>query len=113
MIVIVIMGVLAAVAVPNLFGVIERSREKLDLMKLWYVKNAVERNLIGHDYSIFTSISGAMTGNWGDACKKSSTLDNYLLDKSGMTLFGVDVAQATSRFRKGTANTDDAYSSGK
>ena len=50
MIVIVIMGVLAAVAVPNLFGVIERSREKLDLMKLWYVKNAVERNLIGHDF---------------------------------------------------------------
>nr|WP_294114800.1 type II secretion system protein [uncultured Fibrobacter sp.] len=50
MIVIVFMGVLAAVAVPNLFGVIERSREKLDLMKLWYVKNAVERNLIGHDF---------------------------------------------------------------
>ncbi|SOE55311.1 prepilin-type N-terminal cleavage/methylation domain-containing protein [Fibrobacter sp. UWT3] len=65
MVVIIIMGILAAVAVPNLFGVIERSREKLDLMKLWYVKNAVERNLIGHDYSIFTSISGATTGNWG------------------------------------------------
>lgn len=112
MVVIIIMGILAAVAVPNLFGVIERSREKLDLMKLWYVKNAVERNLIGHDYSIFTSISGATTGNWGDACKKSCTLENYLLDKSGMTLFGVDVAQATPRFRKGTANTDDAYSSG-
>ena len=50
MIVIVFMGVLAAVAVPNLFGIIERSREKLDLMKLWYVKNAVERTLIGHDF---------------------------------------------------------------
>ncbi|WP_366941282.1 prepilin-type N-terminal cleavage/methylation domain-containing protein [uncultured Fibrobacter sp.] len=62
---------------------------------------------------VVTSISGATTGNWGDACKKSCTLDNCLLDKSGMTLFGVDVAQATPRFRKGTANTDDAYSSGK
>ena len=112
MVVIVIMGVLAAVAVPNLFGVIERSREKLDLMKLQYIKNAVERNLIGHDYSVFTSISGATSNNWGDACKESCTLENYLVDKSGMTLFGVDVAQSTPRFRKGTANLDDAYSSG-
>lgn len=112
MVVIVIMGILAAIAVPNLFGVIERSREKVDFAKLWYIKNAVERNLIGHDISIFTAISGAKTGNWGDACKESCTLEPYLKDKSGMTLFGVDVAQSVPRYRKGTANTGNSYSSG-
>lgn len=112
MVVIVILGILSTVAVPKLFGVVERSRERLDLIKLWNIKKAVERNLVGHDYSVFTSISGATTGNWGSLCKESCTLDMYLKDKSGMTLFGVDVAQTTPRYRKGTANMDESYQNG-
>ena len=37
MVVTVIMGILAAVAVPNVFGLIERSKEKVDLLKLFYL----------------------------------------------------------------------------
>lgn len=46
MVVISIMGILAAVAVPNIFGIIERSREKIDLLKLFYLRDALNRALL-------------------------------------------------------------------
>lgn len=109
MVVIVIMGILAAVAVPNLFGVVERSKEKLDLQYLYYIKAAVERNLIGLEMSDFTSISaGTATG----ICQKNCTLEPYLTNPSGMSLFEFDIDESELLCRKGTANTDDSYKSG-
>lgn len=40
MVVTVIMGVLAGVAVPKLMGLIEKSREKTDLAWVYYIRNA-------------------------------------------------------------------------
>jgi len=109
MVVIVIMGILAAVAVPNLFGVVERSKEKIDLQYLFYVKNAVERNLIGVDVSTFSSISAtSATG----ICSENCTLESFLTNPRGMTLFELDIDESELLCRKGTANTDDAYQSG-
>ncbi len=109
MVVIIIMGILAAVAVPNVFGLVERSKEKLDLQYLYYIKDAVERNLIGLETSDFTSISaGTATG----ICSKNCTLEPYLTNPSGMTLFELDIDESEMLCRKGTANTDDSYKSG-
>ena len=46
MVVFAIMGFLATVAVPNIFGVAEKTREKVDLMKLYYLKDALNRALL-------------------------------------------------------------------
>lgn len=46
MVVIVIMGILAAVAVPNLFGAVERSKEKADLQYLFYIKKALSVTML-------------------------------------------------------------------
>lgn len=46
MIVIVIMGLLAAIAVPKIYGIIERSRENIDRLKLFYLRDALNRALV-------------------------------------------------------------------
>ena len=46
MVVFAIMGFLATVALPNLFGVAEKTREKVDLMKLYYLRDALNRALL-------------------------------------------------------------------
>ena len=46
MVVFAIMGFLATVGVPKFFGVAEKTREKMDLMKLYYLRDALNRALI-------------------------------------------------------------------
>ena len=46
MVVIAIMGILSTVAVPKLFGAGEKAREKIDLMKLYDLRNAINLALI-------------------------------------------------------------------
>ena len=46
MVTIAIMGFLVTVALPNVFGVAEKTREKVDLLKLYYLRDALNRALI-------------------------------------------------------------------
>ena len=55
MVVTVIMGILAAVAVPNIMGVIERSRENIDLLKLFYLRDALNRALVESEDALYNS----------------------------------------------------------
>lgn len=73
MVVIVIMGVLAAVAVPNAMNAIEQSRENIDKLKLFYLRDALNKALLESEEALFY-VSG-----------KESTLNNQL--KSGLLLF--------------------------
>ena len=73
MVVIVIMGVLAAVAVPNAMNAIEQSRENIDKLKLFYLRDALNKALLESEEALF-NVSG-----------KESTLNNQL--KSGLLLF--------------------------
>ena len=50
-----IMGFLATVAVPKFFGVAEKTREKADLMKLYYLRDALNRALIEY-WMLFQNI---------------------------------------------------------
>ncbi len=91
MVVIVIMGVLAAVAVPNLFGAVERTKEKADLQYLFYIKKAFEKALVqieAHDDGSTTTNSNTygFTGDGGDR-----SVNNYLTKKRGLSLLGINL----------------------
>ena len=49
MVVIIIVNLLSGVAVPQLTDYIEKSRQKIDLMKLYYVRDALDRALYEDD----------------------------------------------------------------
>ena len=49
MVVVVIMGNLAGVAVPKLSGLIEKSRQKIDLTQLYYIKDSINRHILSDD----------------------------------------------------------------
>ncbi len=55
MVVIAVMGILAAIAVPNVFGIVERSREKIDLLKLYYLRDALNRALVEDENALYNS----------------------------------------------------------
>ena len=77
MIVIAIMGVLAGIAVPNIMGVIERSRENIDRMKLFYLREALNRALVVSEDALYNNPSSI----------GKSSLDSALMSVAGVDLF--------------------------
>ena len=55
MVVIIIMGFLAGILVPIALGAIERSRENIDRMKLFYLREALNRALVENEDALFNS----------------------------------------------------------
>jgi len=76
MVVIVIMGLLAGIAVPIALGAIERSRENIDRMKLFYLREALNRALVVSEDALYNS-----------ALFADSTLDKALESTAGLDLF--------------------------
>ena len=76
MVVTIVMGILAAVAVPSIFGLVERSKEKIDLMKLYYLRDALNRALVESENALYNSATIA-----------DSTLDKALEGATGVDLF--------------------------
>ena len=103
MVVIVIMGIISAVAVPTVFGLIEKSREKVDLMKLFYLRDALNKALI-EDEDALKNPNPAKKLNkdqYDEALKK---LTNGLKDNRGATLFVIEVHNGLS------VNVQDSHS---
>ena len=95
MVVIIIMGLLAGIAVPNIMGIIERSRENIDRLKLFYLRDALNRALLDDGSALMNSayISGAS----GDEKKnRESKLTNALKGNQGVTLFVIEVKNGVS-----------------
>ena len=76
MVVVSIMGILAAVAVPNVLGLVERAKEKIDLTKLYYLRDALNRALVESENALYNSATIA-----------DSTLDKALEGATGVDLF--------------------------
>ena len=95
MVVIAIMGILTTVAMPKLFGFGEKTREKIDLMKLYDLRNAINLALIED--------GDAMT-HYTPVKKQDDNAKNALLTKlveglnsdRGATLFVVELHKAYS-----------------
>ena len=66
MVVIIIMGFLAAIAVPIALGAIERSRENIDRVKLFYLREALNRALVENEdaLTVYTTVKPGDAGNY-------------------------------------------------
>ncbi|WP_405338191.1 type II secretion system protein [Fibrobacter sp.] len=80
MVVIIIVNLLSGVAVPKLTDMIERTRQRLDVMKLYYLRDALNRALYEGEYD---DINEGTYGSCGNVSK--AQLDSGL--KYGLGLF--------------------------
>ena len=109
MIVITIMGLLAMVAVPNTVGVIERVRENIDLLKLFYLKEALNRALVETE-SALTNSTCLKNGSEEDQQKRLNNLSSYLSSDVGLTLFVMELRNdepVNFQTKHGSANANN------
>ena len=82
MVVIIILNLISGVAIPQLTDYIERSRQKIDLIKLYYLRDALDRALYEDDVLRLdesTKCSGRQNNK--------ENLSKWLATKDGVTLF--------------------------
>jgi len=94
MVVIIIMGILASLAMPNAFGVVERSRERIDLLKLYYLRNAFDRVLVENEAALYNS--DYVSGNDSASITNRGKLAKYLTTDKGVGLFVIEVHNGLS-----------------
>ncbi|OWV24402.1 pilus assembly protein [Fibrobacter sp. UWB2] len=106
MVVIAIMGILSTVAVPKLFGAGEKAREKIDLMKLYDLRNAINLALIEDIGAMETydPVYGV------DRASLSNRLNTALASDAGATLFVMELHQNYSMNVQGShGEANDKY----
>ena len=84
MVVIVIIGVLAGIGAPKLFGYTERVKEKADMMKLYYLRDALNRALLESEVALYHSDFVTKGDKAADNLK---ILKDKLASESGLDLF--------------------------
>lgn len=86
MVVIIIINLLAGVGIPKCTDLIEKTREKIDLMKLYYLRDALNRALYE---DVVTNVTAREGLDKYDACKdvNRTTLENNLKNEKGISLF--------------------------
>ena len=97
MVVIAIMGILSTVAVPKLFGFEEKAREKIDLLKLYDLRNALNLALIEDNAAM--EVYDPVTGKDIPPVTReemSKRLNDGLSSKFGAALFVIELHQKTS-----------------
>ena len=86
MVVIIIVNLLSGIAVPKLTDYIERTRQKIDLMKLYYLRDALNRAMYEGDILDInenTTCSGKTTNK--------DNLSKFLASADGVTLFIIEL----------------------
>ena len=88
MVVIVIMGVLATIGIPKVASYTEKTKEKADLMKLYYLREALNRALLENDQALYAS-DFVTSGNKAEA--NLSQLKAKLASDAGVDLFVIEM----------------------
>ncbi len=88
MVVIIIMGLLAGIAVPIALGAIERSRENIDRLKIFYLRDALNRALVENEDALFNS---AFVTSGDKATGNLSKLKTKLASEAGVDLFVIEM----------------------
>lgn len=86
MVVIAIVNLLSGVAIPQLTDYIERTRQRLDVMKLYYLRDALNRALYEDDFSRIDESATCA----GKKTNKND-LSKWLTTKDGVTLFIIEL----------------------
>lgn len=86
MVVIIIINLLSGVAIPKCTDLIEKTREKIDLMKMYYLRDALNRALYEDVVTNVTAVEGLNNYN---ACKNvnGTDLETKLKSTTGLALF--------------------------
>lgn len=106
LVVIVILGVLAGIGAPKLIGVTEKTKEKADLMKLYYLRDALHKALIENGDALYNS-AYLSKGKEEDQQKNLTKLQNALKSESGVALFVIEMKGGASinvQSKHGSAN---------
>ena len=82
MVVIIIVNLLSGIAIPKMTDLIERTRQKIDVIKLYQLRDALNRALYEDNVG---NVSEGKHGTCGDVSK--SSLDTYLKSNKGVSLF--------------------------
>lgn len=107
MVVIAIMGVLSTIAVPKLFGAGEKAREKIDLMKLYDLRNAINLALI-EDLDAMTKYT--TIDPKANKSSLNNTLQNGLAADQGATLFVIELHnQYSMNVQNSHKNANNTY----
>lgn len=86
MVVIIIVNLLSGVAVPKLTDYIEQTRQRIDLMKLYYLRDALNRALYEGDI-LDIDESKTCSGKQNN----KDNLNKFLASKDGVTLFIIEL----------------------
>ena len=106
MVVIVILGVLAGIGAPKLIGVTEKTKEKADLMKLYYLRDALHKALIENGEALYNS-AYLSKGKEKEQQEKLKKLKDALSGESGVALFVIEMkggAAMNVQSKHGSAN---------
>lgn len=85
MVAVSIMGILATIAVPSLFGVVEKAKEKSDLAWVYYIRNAFDHQIAaqGGQHSLHEDSCGGILYDvmnelgWADIYKNVGKSEKY------------------------------------
>ena len=86
MVVIVIINLLSGVAVPKLTDYIEKTRQKIDLMKLYYLRDALNRAMYEDDVYRMDESNSCGSGK-----NNKDNLSKWLASDNGVTLFIIEL----------------------
>lgn len=95
MVVIVIMGVLASVAIPKIFGLVEKTKEKADLMKFYYLRDALNKALLENEDALSNTTTAKKLSD-DERQKLITKMYNVLKTDAGATLFVIEVHNGLS-----------------
>ena len=85
MVVIVIVNLLSGVAIPKVTELIEKSKERVDMLKLFYLRDAIDRAIYESDIHNIDESTKC-----GNVTSSKSELDKYLSSKEGVSLFVIE-----------------------
>lgn len=86
MVVIIIVNLLSGVAIPKCTDLIEKTKERTDLLKLFYLRDAIDRALYEDQVTNFNT-----NNTCGSSAKTAEALACYLSDKDGVNLFVIEI----------------------
>ncbi|SHL60706.1 prepilin-type N-terminal cleavage/methylation domain-containing protein [Fibrobacter sp. UWOV1] len=101
MVVIIIVNLLSGVAIPKLTDFIEKTKQKMDLLKLYYLRDAVNRALYEGD------VHNMQEGKHGKDCDtiSVSNLNKWLTDQKGVSYFIMELNESMPTSYQGTHGT--------
>ncbi|WP_407451588.1 hypothetical protein [Fibrobacter sp.] len=88
MVVIIIVNLLSGIAIPKCTDLIEKSREKVDLLKFYYLRDALDRALYEDDVTRIDTTQGSKCGS---TINNANTLSNWLEEEKGVSLFIIEL----------------------